>query len=421
MPQAGGIQVRFMQPPGAGTVFALYKEPPPGHVCDYMNGDAACQPEDVPGGALAFQGVAAGRYLLIVKAIGAQEAVVGLSVSAFGNRDVEICANGIDDDDDNLTDCDDPDCVGIGGCGAPACMPDQVLGALTIGGTLSASVDTRGAPDFYKTDCGKGDGAERVLRLTVKEFMQVAVDCMDGGSHVFELSRQLGPLDQCDADTRPQCADPTPLPFGCGYAMGGVQPGEYNFIVESFQKGKEGPVTFTLTGLRQTTAAEVCDNGFDDDKDGFVDCMDRKCVTDAACRRFACRADKDLQILPLDGRPVRVLVETSQAGDDQTQTPCVVASGGEDGVIDFEVPARANVRLDWAQAGSHAFALYTDLGSVYACEAGMRLGCIPSGGQVTGSAPLPTLPPGRYHLVVDADSAGSEGGVVIQLSGVPAP
>ena len=37
---------------------------------------------------------------------------------------VEICGNGIDDDTNGLTDCDDPGCFGVGGCPAPACMPD---------------------------------------------------------------------------------------------------------------------------------------------------------------------------------------------------------------------------------------------------------------------------------------------------------
>ena len=34
---------------------------------------------------------------------------------------------------------------------------------------------------------------------------------------------------------------------------------------------------------------------------------------------------------------------------------------------------------------------------------------------------LRSLPSGRYHLVVDADRPGGEGGVVLQLSAVAAP
>jgi uncharacterized protein (DUF2141 family) len=419
MPEAGGIEVAFNQT--GATVIALFKEPAPGVACDHVNNDHGCQQEDIRGGALAFQGVAAGRYILILKAIGSKEGVINLRVSAFANRDVEICGNGIDDDGDKLKDCDDPECFGVGSCGAPACTPDQNLGALGVGSMVSAMVDTRGAPDFYQAGCGRGDGPERVLRLTVNEYMQLGVDCMGSGSHVLTLARQLGPLDQCDADMQRQCADPDLLPFGCGYSIPGVQPGTYNFIVEAFQKGSEGVLNLSLTGIRQTTANEVCDNGVDDDKDGFVDCMDRKCVTDTACAKYACRADQQLDILPLDGSVLSAVIGTSQAGDDQKKTACVSAPGGQDGVVDFEVPARANVTLEWAQVGTHAFALYSDLGNVFSCDAGTQIACVSSVGQTAGTAKFANLPAGPYHLVIDADRPGTEGGVVIRLSGTAAP
>ena len=47
--------------------------------------------------------------------------------------------------------------------------------------------------------------------------------------------------------------------------------------------------------------------------------------------------------------------------------------------------------------------------------------CTPSLGHSTGTIDLAALPGGKYHLIVDADRAGQEGGVVLQLSGTPAP
>jgi hypothetical protein len=41
--------------------------------------------------------------------------------------------------------------------------------------------------------------------------------------------------------------------------------------------------------------------------------------------------------------------------------------------------------------------------------------------QSTGTITLNALAGGKYHLIVDADKAGAEGGVVLQLSGTPAP
>jgi len=341
-----------------------------------------------------------------------------LRISAFRNRNVEICTNGIDDDGDGLVDCDDPDCFGVGMCGAPACTPDMDLGALSVGSKISATVDTRNAPDFYNAGCGKGDGPERVLRFEVTQVLSLGVDCTDTGSHVLSLSAQVNALDRCDADTH--CTDPGTLPFGCGYSIPDVQPGTYNFIVEAFSANTTGVVGITFTGIRQTVT-EICDNGIDDDGDGFTDCMDRKCVAEAACQKFACRPDKQLDILPLDGSMVLAVVQTTAAGDDQTKTTCVSAPGGQDAVVDFQVPARADITLQWAQIGSHAFALYTNDGMIFSCEAGTLLDCTSTGGQATGQVTFMGVPAGLYHLVVDADHPGAEGGVTMQLSGKAAP
>jgi len=42
-------------------------------------------------------------------------------------------------------------------------------------------------------------------------------------------------------------------------------------------------------------------------------------------------------------------------------------------------------------------------------------------GTATGMHTFTKLPGGRYHLVVDADAPGKEGGVVLQFSAVASP
>jgi hypothetical protein len=283
----------------------------------------------------------------------------------------------------------------------------------------SAMVDTRGAPDLYQTICGKGNGKERILRIELTQFMALGIDCTQTGSHVIELSQQLAPLDQCDAHPL-GCADPAVLPFGCGYSIPDLQPGTYNVIIEAFQAGSEGTVAITFTGM-QEIVREICDNGIDDDKDGFTDCADRKCVTSPQCEKFACHPDKDLGLLPLDGSMKTAVIQTAAAGDDQTHTACVTAPGGQDGDVDFQVPARADVTLQWAQVGNHDFALYSDDGKLLSCEAGKSFGCLSSGGATTGSTVFGALPAGSYHLVIDADQPGAEGGVAIQIFGKASP
>jgi hypothetical protein len=71
--------------------------------------------------------------------------------------------------------------------------------------------------------------------------------------------------------------------------------------------------------------------------------------------------------------------------------------------------------------GSHVLAVYSNDGTLLACDAGSLINCIASANQTTGIQLLKGLPAGKYHLVVDADKPGSEGGVVLQLSGVVSP
>jgi hypothetical protein len=136
------------------------------------------------------------------------------------------------------------------------------------------------------------------------------------------------------------------------------------------------------------------------------------------CAKFACRADQTAGILPLDGSPVSLVVQTAMAGDDQKMTSCVSAPGGQDGDIDLQLPAKADLTLEWAQVGTHDFALYSDEGALFACDAGTAFACVTSDGMATGTHVFTGLPPGRYHLIVDADAPGKEGGVVLQLSAV---
>jgi hypothetical protein len=49
------------------------------------------------------------------------------------------------------------------------------------------------------------------------------------------------------------------------------------------------------------------------------------------------------------------------------------------------------------------------------------MNCKATGGASTGSYTLSGLAAGKYYLVLDADKAGSEGGVIVQISGKQAP
>jgi Putative metal-binding motif len=413
--QPAGIEVAYQE--SGSSVLSIFQMPTPGLACDADQ--LTCTLETGVSNAEAITGFGAGSYLLIVKAASAAQAgPIDLEISAFGTRQTEICDNGIDDDGNGLIDCADPACFGVGMCASPACVPSQDLGALSWGTSKSVSVNTQTGLNLYETTCSRGNGKEQVLKLSLTEPMALSIDCTDTGSNVLALSQELEPLDACDAH-EVDCADPQILPFGCGFAFPGLQPGNYYLIVQAFQAGEEGTVALTLTGL-QETVGEICDNGIDDDGDGFIDCADRKCVTSPECAKLACRADQSIGLLPLNGTPSSVVVQTTGAGNNETLTTCVSQPGGQDADVDFQVPATADLTLNWAQVGNHDFAIYPNDGMLFACEVDTVVACLPSAGAPTGSHVFAALPAGTYHLVVDADAPGDEGGVVVQLSAVAA-
>jgi hypothetical protein len=172
----------------------------------------------------------------------------------------------------------------------------------------------------------------------------------------------------------------------------------------------------TLRGAEQRIG-EICNNGIDDDSDGFVDCNDRKCATDTNCQSSRCRPDKNLGLLPLDGSVLSATLETFGAGDDQAKT-CVVAPGGADAVLGFELPGQANLTIEWVQAGSHALALYRADVVPLPCEANALVQCTATKDLTNGSFQVSGLAAGKYYLVADADKPGNEGGVIVQISGV---
>ena len=254
------------------------------------------------------------------------------------------------------------------------------------------------------------------MRINLTQPMTLGISCTETGSQVFELSQQLNPLDTCNAHVV-SCGDPEVLSFGCGYGVPNLQPGAYNLVVEAFQAGTEGTVNLTLSG-EDGSVGEICDNGIDDDHDGAIDCLDLKCVTEPTRAKFACRPDQTLGLLPLNGAPTPVTVSTAMSFDDQ-HPACDSALGGQDAVINFQLPALADLTIQWAQLGDHVFAIYADGGALLACDASTSLACFPTAGAFTGTQVFTRLPMGRYHLVVDAARPGSESGVDMRISAIP--
>ena len=400
-------------------VYGLFYMPPAGAPCDYEEGGEGGDLEGEYYEKAVWSFFPPGDYLLIYKAHAAGlEGTLSITLTATANRGVELCDNGIDDDGDQLVDCADPDCYSLPICTAPMCTPDGDLGDIDIGTKVSVHVDLAGATKVFQADCAKGDGRGRAYRVNLLAPMMLGVFCTQTGDQVLQFASQTGPLDACDANIT-NCAD-TKGPSDCNFGVPNLQPGVHYVLVQAFASGDEGTMDLTLTGETQRVL-EICNNGIDDDGDGAIDCNDRKCAADPACGNLRCQPDKKLGLLALDGSTLSAAVQTSGADDDQTKSPCVSAPGGADAVVRFDLPGKTDLTIEWAQVGNHALVLYKADTLPLPCEANTLVNCTKTNGATTGSYPLAGLAAGIYYLVVDADKVGSEGGVILQISGKVSP
>jgi uncharacterized protein (DUF2141 family) len=413
-----GVLVNWTQAAGANHVISIFKTPPPGQACD--TSQVSCfYPGGETGGLVAFSPKPPGDYIFIFKGIKPQsEGAMHIEVSAFVNRQMEICNNGIDDDGNGLVDCADPACFGVDGCKPSICLPDVDLGDFAWGTQKTTTVDVTTGNNYYTATCAKGNGKNKVVRVNLTQPMGLGYQCTETGSQVLQLTQLLKPLDYCDKNPV-NCADPSLLPFGCDFIMPNLQPGKYDILVEAFAAGQEGTVNLTLFGV-QEKVIEICNNGIDDDGNGLIDCADPACFTSPYCTGQRCMPVKDLGILPLDGTTkTSVTVQTAGAASSASNVACVVTAGGGDQDVDFQMPSTGDLTLAWAQQGNAVFDVFQNASPLGACDAGQSMSCVASTGTATGSTVFKALSAGKYHLVVKADKPGDEGGVVIELSGTP--
>jgi len=225
----------------------------------------------------------------------------------------EVCSNLIDDDQDGLVDCDDPDCVNAAACGATCgngvveageecddgngtpgdgCAADCTLETVTPETNCTDRVDNDGDG---LVDCADPDCANVAFCMCGNGVVDPGEACDDGNntdgdgcssSCQVEASSET----QCDdgidndGDGLVDCADSDcqndPVCGVCG-----------NGIVEAGEQCDDGNVTIgdgCDDRCMLEVSPEICNDGIDNDLDGLVDCADTDCASDPACGSPMC-------------------------------------------------------------------------------------------------------------------------------------
>ena len=278
-----------------------------------------------------FNNVVAGSYLIIVNTeVGCQfsQAVVLESPNCGGGMSGEICDNGIDDDGDGLTDCDDPDCGVI----ELSVVVDEITCIGDMTGSITVSGQVVGITYVYSLDGGQSQSSPLFSGLLAGSYL-VSASTGSGSSPICAFSQAVV-LDSpnCDGGTASSeifgngidddgdglidCDDPdggtTALtittqdvtcdgPMTGSIAIGGQLAGVvYTYSIDNGQTfqpsslitglvaGSYDIVVRTADGCEYTSVAtlsipncdggtassEIFGNGIDDDGDGLIDCDD---------------------------------------------------------------------------------------------------------------------------------------------------
>ncbi len=162
----------------------------------------------------------------------------------------ELCTGGVDDDGDGATDCEDPDCWGDPSCGPPP-----------------------GGEDCFN---GVDDNADGMVDCADSMCMTIP-ECLDIGGEI------CGDGIDNDTDGMVDCQDPECWPDpSCG------PPPPAEDCKDGIDNNGDGFVDcadpLCLGGaICSDIGGEICGDGIDNDTDGFIDCQDMECWPDPSC------------------------------------------------------------------------------------------------------------------------------------------
>ncbi len=207
----------------------------------------------------------------------------------------EICDNGKDDDKDGLTDCDDPDC-GLQELSDPiishATCPDNDNGSVLIsyasgtGTTSDVTYSLQGGPaktlGYYKN---LSPGQYIVTVRNTKGCSEDVAFTIEG-DEIPEINDILIQQPECPGlDNGSVMIVMQNAALGYHYSIDGGKSYQANRTFEKLSPGTYQVVAVSDDGCTATSeftiedkeCIEICDNNFDDDGNGLIDCDDPKC------------------------------------------------------------------------------------------------------------------------------------------------
>jgi hypothetical protein len=185
------------------------------------------------------------------------------------------CHDGLDNDLDVLTDCEDPDCYGAVAC-VGYCKPAKTVGCGFAEAFANFGWGSTDAVEEYECAQWVYNGPEMAYRFKAPFDTEVNVSLAleNASTDILVVEGFLCDPSHCIA-------------HGLDHVDFEAKEGkEYNIIVDGYQ----GALGTYKMDIGCTSASElVCDDGLDDDDDGLVDCADEvDCAGEIACAK--CKA-----------------------------------------------------------------------------------------------------------------------------------
>jgi hypothetical protein len=184
-----------------------------------------------------------------------------------------VCDDGIDDDLDELVDCDDLDCLGTEACPLPICQPSWTVDCASPDSWSNYGAGSTDVIEEYSCNAWVYDGPEYTYTFVSPVSKTIKVRLTDETAETDILVLTVPEDGSCDPMN---C-----LEYGFSEVEFAAEAGQLYYLVVDGYAGAEGSYTITLECPPDIETD--CANTIDDDQDTKVDCLDEDCAFAPSC------------------------------------------------------------------------------------------------------------------------------------------